>query len=81
MMASIAELMILARCASPCWIASCAREFLLRTMSNVATLGGHVSVGDYAILGGLAAVHQFVRIGAYAFLGGKMVSIGMPPLS
>ncbi len=40
-------------------------------MSNVATLGGHVSVGDYAILGGLAAVHQFVRIGAYAFLGGK----------
>jgi len=40
-------------------------------MSNVATLGGHTIVGDYAILSGLVAVHQFVRIGAHAFIGGK----------
>jgi UDP-N-acetylglucosamine acyltransferase len=37
---------------------------------NHATLAGHVSVGDHAILGGLSAVHQYVRIGAYAFVGG-----------
>ncbi|HEY8190759.1 MAG TPA: acyl-ACP--UDP-N-acetylglucosamine O-acyltransferase, partial [Micavibrio sp.] len=31
-------------------------------MANNATLGGHVSVGDFTVIGGLAAVHQFVRI-------------------
>lgn len=39
-------------------------------MANNATLGGHVTVGDYAVLGGLSAVHQFVRIGAHAVIGG-----------
>ena len=39
-------------------------------MANNATLGGHVHVGDYAVLGGLSAVHQFVRIGAHAIIGG-----------
>jgi UDP-N-acetylglucosamine acyltransferase len=49
-------------------------------MSNVATLGGHTVIGDHAILGGLVAVHQFVRIGAYAFLGGKTgVDRDIPP--
>src|SRR5690606_38694164 len=33
-------------------------------------LGGHVHVGDYAVLGGMCAVHQFVRIGRYAMIGG-----------
>jgi UDP-N-acetylglucosamine acyltransferase len=37
---------------------------------NNVTLGGHVSIGDHAILGGLSAVHQFVRIGEHAFIGG-----------
>ena len=27
-------------------------------MSNVATLAGHVTVEDYAVVGGLAAIHQ-----------------------
>ncbi|MBV8168499.1 MAG: acyl-[acyl-carrier-protein]--UDP-N-acetylglucosamine O-acyltransferase, partial [Alphaproteobacteria bacterium] len=31
---------------------------------------GHVTVGDYAIIGGLAAVQQFVRIGSHAMIGG-----------
>src|ERR1019366_947862 len=30
--------------------------------SNNATLAGHVTVGDYAIISGLRAVHQFCRI-------------------
>ncbi len=49
-------------------------------MSNNATLAGHVEVQSGAILGGLSAVHQFVRIGRNAFIGG-MSGIGMdvPP--
>lgn len=39
-------------------------------MSNVATLGGHVHVEDYAIISGLSAVHQFTRIGAHSIIGG-----------
>ena len=39
-------------------------------MANNATLGGHVEVGRFAVLGGLCAVHQKVRIGAGAMVGG-----------
>ena len=39
-------------------------------MANNATLGGHVHVGQYSVIGGLAAVHQFIRIGEYAMIGG-----------
>jgi UDP-N-acetylglucosamine acyltransferase len=31
--------------------------------ANNASIAGHVQVGDYAILGGFTAVHQFCRIG------------------
>lgn len=49
-------------------------------MSNGATLGGHVTVGDFAIIGGLSAVHQFCRIGAHAFVGGMTgVPQNLPP--
>ena len=40
------------------------------TFANNAVLGGHVSVGDRAFLGGQAAVHQFVRVGEGAMIGG-----------
>jgi UDP-N-acetylglucosamine acyltransferase len=40
------------------------------TMSNLAQLAGHVIVEDYAGIGGMAGVHQFVRIGRHAFVGG-----------
>jgi len=33
-------------------------------------LAGHIHVGDWVVLGGLCAVHQFVRIGAHAMIGG-----------
>jgi len=49
-------------------------------MSNAATLGGHITVEDHAILGGLAAVHQFCRIGRHAFIGGcSAVHRDVPP--
>jgi UDP-N-acetylglucosamine acyltransferase len=38
--------------------------------ANNATLAGHVIVEDQALIGGLAAVHQFVRIGRLAMVGG-----------
>jgi len=38
--------------------------------SNNGTLAGHVKVGDYAVMGGLTAVHQFCRIGRFAITGG-----------
>ena len=41
--------------------------------ANGVLLGGHVEVGDWVILGGLAAVHQFSKIGAHAFIGGASV--------
>lgn len=40
------------------------------TLVNNATLGGFVEVGDWAILGGLAAVQQRLRVGAHSFIGG-----------
>ena len=48
--------------------------------ANCVALGGHVEVGDWVIIGGLSAVHQFVKIGAHAFLGGgTMLSRDVPP--
>lgn len=37
---------------------------------NNATLAGHVVMEEYSILGGLSAVHQFVRVGRHAMIGG-----------
>jgi len=49
-------------------------------LANGATLAGHVQVDDFAILGGLSAVHQFARIGAHAMIsGGAMVAQDVPP--
>jgi UDP-N-acetylglucosamine acyltransferase len=38
--------------------------------SNNVMLAGHLTVGDYAGIGGGAAVIQFARVGAHSFLGG-----------
>jgi UDP-N-acetylglucosamine acyltransferase len=48
--------------------------------ANTATLGGHVEVGDWVILGGLSAIHQFCKIGPHAFVaGGAIVTRDVPP--
>ena len=49
-------------------------------MSNVGTLAGHVTVEDYAVVGGLAAIHQFCRIGKMSIIGGcSKVVQDVPP--
>ena len=42
-------------------------------LSHGATLGGHVLVEDWAIVGAYTGVHQFCRIGRHAFIGGYSV--------
>lgn len=39
-------------------------------LANNATIAGHVVVEDFVIIGGLSAVHQWVRIGKHAMIGG-----------
>lgn len=49
-------------------------------MANAATLAGHVTISDFAIVGGLVAIHQHVRVGESVILGGgAMVSLDVPP--
>jgi UDP-N-acetylglucosamine acyltransferase len=38
-----------------------------------ATLGGHVSVDDFATVSAYSGVHQFCRVGRHAFIGGYSV--------
>jgi UDP-N-acetylglucosamine acyltransferase len=40
---------------------------------NGATLAGHVTVEEWAVVGALCPVHQFVRIGRHAYIGGGTV--------
>ncbi len=48
--------------------------------ANNASLAGHVSVGDYAILGGFTGVHQFCKIGAHVMTGiSSVVFKDIPP--
>lgn len=50
------------------------------TMINLATLGGHVEVEDWAMISGSVMVHQFVKIGAHSIIGGNYrVSQDVPP--
>jgi UDP-N-acetylglucosamine acyltransferase len=50
------------------------------TIANVGTLAGHVIVEDRVIIGGLSAVHQFVRIGSLSIIGGcSKVVQDIPP--
>ncbi len=51
-------------------------------IANVGTLAGHVEIEDGAVLGGLAAIHQFCKIGKLAIIGGcsKIVQ-DVPPFA
>lgn len=48
--------------------------------ANCASLAGHVSVGQYAILGGFTLIHQFCRVGAHSITGiGSVCLQDVPP--
>ena len=41
--------------------------------TNGATLAGHVTVEDWAVIGAFSAVHQFCRVGKHAYIAGFTV--------
>lgn len=42
-------------------------------LANGVTLGGHVAVEDWAVIGAFTGVHQFCRVGRHAIIGGYSV--------
>jgi UDP-N-acetylglucosamine acyltransferase len=51
-------------------------------IANNGTLAGHVTIEDKAIIGGLVAIHQFVRVGILSIIGGcSKVVQDIPPYS
>jgi UDP-N-acetylglucosamine acyltransferase len=51
-------------------------------IANNGTLAGHVTIEDMAVVGGLVAIHQFVRIGMLSIIGGcSKVVQDIPPYS
>jgi len=49
-------------------------------LANNVNLAGHIEIGKYSILGGAAAVHQFVNIGPHCMVGGgSLVRKDIPP--
>jgi len=48
--------------------------------ANNSQLAGHVSVGDWVILGGFTVVHQFCRLGAHSFTAmNSLLFADLPP--
>lgn len=51
-------------------------------IANGCQIAGHVTVQDWAIIGGLTGVSQFVRVGAHTYVGGcSGVDRDVPPFS
>tara|TARA_B100001741_G_C16537795_1_gene592826 strand:+ start:243 stop:1019 length:777 start_codon:yes stop_codon:yes gene_type:complete len=47
---------------------------------NSVQLGGHVEIDEHAIIGGISAIHQFVKIGSHTMIsGGSLVRKDIPP--
>lgn len=47
---------------------------------NGVLLAGHVTIGEYAIIGGSAGIHQFIHVGKHAMIsGGSLVRKDVPP--
>lgn len=47
---------------------------------NSTQLAGEVTIDDWAIIGGMSAIHQFVRIGSHVMIsGGSLVRKDVPP--
>ncbi|MFT5479593.1 MAG: UDP-N-acetylglucosamine acyltransferase, partial [Bacteroidia bacterium] len=51
-------------------------------LANSVQLAGHVEINNFAIIGGLSAVHQFVKIGDHVMVsGGSLVRKDVPPFT
>jgi UDP-N-acetylglucosamine acyltransferase len=51
-------------------------------LANGVTLAGHIEIDDFAIIGGLSAVHQFVHIGSHVMVsGGSLIRKDVPPFT
>ncbi|MCX5712770.1 MAG: acyl-ACP--UDP-N-acetylglucosamine O-acyltransferase [Candidatus Omnitrophica bacterium] len=51
-------------------------------IANNGTLAGHVTIEDKAVIGGIVAIHQFVRVGKLSIIGGcSKVVQDVPPFS
>lgn len=49
-------------------------------LANAVQLAGHVTVDDFAIIGGLSAAHQFTHIGRHAYIAGmSAIRKDVPP--
>lgn len=49
-------------------------------IANCGNLGGHVEVDDWAIVGGIVAVHQYIKIGTHSILAGFTKAVkDIPP--
>ena len=47
---------------------------------NGCGIAGHVEIDDFVVMGGLSAVHQFVKIGKHAMIsGGALIRKDIPP--
>lgn len=42
-------------------------------LANAVTCGGHVEIGDWAVIGAATGIHQFCRVGRHAMIGGYSV--------
>lgn len=42
-------------------------------LANGVTCGGHVVIGDWAVIGAFTGLHQFCRVGRHAMIGGYSV--------
>jgi len=49
-------------------------------MANATNISGHVEIQDWAIIGGMVGIHQFVKIGQHSLIGGHYrVTKDVPP--
>ncbi|MFZ0392126.1 MAG: acyl-ACP--UDP-N-acetylglucosamine O-acyltransferase [Calditrichia bacterium] len=49
-------------------------------LANAVQMGGHVEIDDDVTIGGVTALHQFVKVGRHAFVGGGLrVTKDVPP--
>jgi UDP-N-acetylglucosamine acyltransferase len=51
-------------------------------IANSTPVAGHVEIDDFAVIGGLSAIHQFCKIGTQAMLGGGSIVVqDIPPFT